>query len=163
MSEVHETHAVLIRPVSTEDAPHIQRTCWPEQPQSKVVVLLQRAEKLRKRRRGLGVVAIREGVIYGFGMLTLWPRAAEISDLVVSARFRGQGVGTAIIQFLTDAARDLNASIVEIGVALSNTRALKLYRRLGFRDYRTIQVDLGQGPEPVLYLEKELSSQRGRA
>ena len=85
------------------------------------------------------------------------------SDLVVNARFRGQGIGTAIIQFLTEAAHDLNATMVEIGVALSNTRALALYRRLGFRDRRTIQVDLGQGPEPVLYLEKELSPQRGRA
>ncbi len=163
MAQLRKMRDMLIRPVRTEDAPHLRRTCWPEHPQSEVAVLLQRAEKLRKKRRGLGVVAIREGVIYGFGMLTLWPRAAEISDLVVNARFRGQGVGTAIIQFLTDAARDLNASIVEIGVALSNTRALRLYRRLGFRDHRTIQVDLGQGPEPVLYLEKELSPQRGRA
>ncbi len=154
---------LLFRPARAEDAPRVQRTCWPEQPLGKVVTLLQRAEKLRKKRRGLGVVAVRDGVVYGFGMLTLWPRAAEISDLVVSARYRGQGVGTAIIQFLTEAAQDLNATIVEIGVALSNTRALALYRRLGFRDYRTIQVDLGQGPEPVLYLEKAFSSQQGQS
>ena len=162
MTQLRKMRDMLIRPVSTEDAPAIQQTCWPEQPLGKVATLLQRAEKLRKKRRGLGVVAIREGVICGFGMLTLWPRAAEISDLIVNARYRGQGVGTAIIQSLTEVARDLNATIVEIGVALSNTRALALYRRLGFRDHRTIQVDLGQGPEPVLYLEKELSPQRGR-
>ncbi len=163
MAQAQETHEILIRPVKAEDALNVQRTCWPEQPLGKVLTLLQRAEKLRKVRRGLGVVAVRDDMIYGFGMLTLWPRAAEISDLVVNARYRGRGVGTALIQFLTEAARDLNATMVEIGVALSNTRALALYRRLGFRDYRTIQVDLGQGPEPVLYLEKELRPLRGQA
>lgn len=163
MKQNRETRDLLIRPVRAEDAPNVHRTCWPEQPLDKVLTLLQRAEKLRKGRRGLGVVALRAEEVYGFGMLTLWPRAAEISDLVVNARFRGQGVGTAIIQFLTEAARDLNATVLEIGVALSNTRALALYRRLGFHDYRTIQVDLGQGPEPVLYLEKELSPQHSHA
>ncbi len=163
MFQEHANEGLLIRPACAEDAPSVQRACWPEQPLGKIATLLQRAEKLRKKRRGLGVVAVRDGGIYGFGMLTLWPRAAEISDLVVSARYRGQGIGTAIIQFLTEAACELNATAVEIGVALSNTRALRLYRRLGFRDRRTIQVDLGQGPEPVLYLEKELTPQQGRA
>ena len=50
----------------------------------------------------------------------------------------------------------MDAAVLEIGVALSNHRALDLYRRLGFHDHHTIQIDLGIGPEPVLYLEKSL-------
>ncbi len=163
MTQARETLKMVIRPANTQDVDSLQRACWPEQPLGKVATLLQRAEKLRRGHRGLAVVATREGTVYGFGMLTLWPRAAEISDLIVHARYRGQGVGTAIIQFLTAAAQDLNASMVEIGVALSNVRALALYRRLGFHDHRTIQLDLGGGPEPVLYLEKELSAQHSHA
>ena len=101
-------------------------------------------------------MAIRESVLCGFGLLTLWPRAAEISDLVVNAQYRGQGIGSAIITYLTETARDLQVRTLEIGVALSNPRALALYRRLGFTDHRTIDIDLGSGLETVLYLAKSL-------
>ena len=87
----------------------------------------------------------------------MWPRAAEISDLFVNAAYRSRGVGTEIILYLTEAARELNVSMLEIGVALSNPRARALYRRLGFVDERTLEIDLGCGPEPVLYLNKHLA------
>jgi ribosomal protein S18 acetylase RimI-like enzyme len=45
---------------------------------------------------------------------------------------------------------------VEIGAADSNPRALALYRRLGFRDSRRVLLELGSGPELVLYLSKTL-------
>lgn len=107
-------------------------------------------------RRGVALVAAADQLACGFGMLTIWPRAAEISDLIVTPALRGQGIGTQLITALTEAARGLNATVVEIGVALGNVRALQLYRRLGFREYRSVYLDLGAGPELVLFLKKSL-------
>jgi ribosomal protein S18 acetylase RimI-like enzyme len=148
--------AVMIRPVRLTDASSLQLMCWPERSLEGVTELLRRTQKLTRNRRGLGVVAVEEEVPCGFGLLSLWPRAAEISDLIVHPDYRSQGTGTLIIAFLTDAARAMRVHNLEIGVALSNPRALSLYRRLGFVDGRTLDLNLGCGPEPVLYLYKIL-------
>jgi ribosomal protein S18 acetylase RimI-like enzyme len=146
----------LIRPVHLSDAFSLHKMCWPDRPLQNVGKLLDRTQKLAFCRRGLGVVAIRDNVLCGFGMLTLWPRAAEISDLIVNPGYRDQGIGSMIIAHLTEAARNLHTQMIEIGVALSNPRALALYRRLGFTDHHVVEVDLGNGPETVLYLTKSL-------
>ena len=49
-------------------------------------------------------------------------------------------------------------ALVEIGVALSNPRAMALYQRLGFVEDRVINLDLGSGAEPVMYLKIALRS-----
>jgi len=153
----HTIHAI-IRPAQLVDADALRATCWPDRPLTSVSELIHRTEKMALRQRGLGVVAVYDGTPRGFGMLTVWPRAAEISDLIVNVDCRGQGIGTQIITYLTDAARSLKVETLEIGVALSNPRALALYRRLEFNDQRIIEIDLGLGPEPVLYLTKTLAA-----
>jgi ribosomal protein S18 acetylase RimI-like enzyme len=152
------TPYTFIRPVQRADADQLQQTCWPDRALDGITDLLARAEKLAQTRRGLGMVAIRDGIACAYGMLTLWPRTAEISDLIVAASCRGQGIGSQIITSLTETARYLNVSVLEIGVALSNPRALSLYRRLGFADHHTIKLDLGHGLESVLYLYKPLGT-----
>lgn len=148
--------SITIRAVTLDDASALQSACWPNRPHDAIVEFLQRIGKLKQHRRGGGFVAERDGVICGFGLLTLWPRTAEISDLIVAPAYRDQGIGSQIITHLTGHARRLHASIIEIGVAMSNPRALALYRRMGFYDHHTLQIDLGNGLETVLYLEKPL-------
>jgi len=149
---------VVLRPTHIHDAEELRKQCWPDRPPQAISTLLHRAEKLLAQRRGLGAVALWDDVICGFGMLTIWPQTAEISDLVVSPAHRSNGIGSEIIRFLAQHAAAMGASILEIGVACSNPRALALYRRLGFVDHHMIEVDLGNGPEAVLYLHKQLLS-----
>lgn len=92
----------------------------------------------------------------GFGQLTIWSRSAEISDLIVSEAWRNQGIGSAMIARLIESARSLAKNRVEIGVAARNQRALALYRRLGFREDRTLNLDVGDGLEPVMFLQLDL-------
>lgn len=157
---LHHTEApacVYLRPVELHDAAMLRHTCWPDRAIEDVAEFLQRIQKVRAHKRGIAVVAQHNCTVCGFGLLTVWPRAAEISDLIVTPGLRGQGIGSTIIAYLTDIAHDLHVSVLEIGGALSNPRALALYRRLGFSDRRIVQIELGTGPEPVLYLEKNLS------
>lgn len=148
---------IIIRPIAVDDAAALNTACWADLPRDVVVDLLRRAQKVADRRRGLAVTALWRDQPCAFAMLTLWSRCAEISDLVVSEPLRGRKIGTALIEYLSATARDLGATMLEIGAALSNPRAIALYRRLGFRDGRVITVELGSGPEPVLYLYRPIA------
>ena len=152
-----------IRPVTARDAADLQAACWPDWSIDAITELLHRAEGLTHRRRGLGVVATNESGILGYGQVTLWPRTAEISDLIVTPRSRSQGIGTSLIRYLMEQARAWQLPSVEIGVALSNPRALALYQRLGFQEDRVIHLDLGKGAEPVMYLVMPLDQSREQA
>ena len=46
---------------------------------------------------------------------------------------RGQGVGSALVEAVTDWARDRGAPRVYLGVTLTNWSAIRLYQRCGFR------------------------------
>jgi len=156
--KAHSLLVFALRPVQLTDAFALQRNCWPQRTLEQIGVVLQQAERLARQKRGLGVVAEQDGEACAFGLLALYPRAAEISDLIVSTELRGRGIGTALIAFLTHEAQRLGATCLEIGVAESNPRARALYQRLGFVEARAIQVDLGKGPETVWYLAKTLDT-----
>jgi ribosomal-protein-alanine N-acetyltransferase len=146
-----------MRPVRLSDAELLRDHCWPERSFAAVYQLVLRARQNALQGRGVGVV-VADGAtgIKGYGQLTLWPGCAEISDLVVAAAYRGQGIGTAMIQYLARAAREMHVSCVEIGATLSNTGAVALYRRLGFEDDHTVWLNLGEGKELVLFLRLNL-------
>ncbi|MCC7445947.1 MAG: GNAT family N-acetyltransferase [Anaerolineae bacterium] len=151
-----------LRPVSPRDAEALQETCWQNWSIEAVKDLLERVEGISKRSRGLGIVAYNDHTLLGYGQLTIWPRTTEISDLIVSAPYRSNGIGTAIICHLINKVRAWHLPQVEIGVAMSNPRAHELYLRLGFQQDRIINLDLGSGPEPVVYLTMNLESYKGR-
>jgi ribosomal protein S18 acetylase RimI-like enzyme len=149
----------MVRPVSLADAAPLHEACYAHTSLDAVRELLQRSLDLARRGRGLGLVAASCAEVYGYGQVTLWPRAAEISDLIVTAALRSQGIGTSIICGLLEQCTQAHVSKVEIGAALGNTRAIALYRRLGFRDERIIVLDLGDGPQPIIYLSMHLTNQ----
>jgi ribosomal protein S18 acetylase RimI-like enzyme len=145
-----------VRRVSPDDAAQLQQSCWANWPVEVVSEALERVEILAQQGRGFAVVACQGERILGYGQMTVWPRAAEISDLIVAPPYRDNGIGTALIGYLVDKVRTWHLPCVEIGAALSNPRALALYRRLGFKDARTIELDLGSGPETVVYLNLDI-------
>lgn len=153
--------ACEIRPVQWGDVEGLRARCWPERSVAQIQRLVSRALRLEQHHYGCGLVAVEAEGIAGYGQFTHWPRAAEISDLIVCAERRGQGIGTALIQSLVRQARERSAARVEIGVALNNPRALALYRRLGFSDNRIVQLDLNGERTPVLYLELAVESDLG--
>lgn len=151
---------IVIRPVQLSDAEPLHARCWSDRPASSIYQLVSRAKQIAQQGRGLGIVVTGNSryEILGYGQLTLWPRTAEVSDLIVMDSCRGQGIGTAMIQYLVRAAKEMHAPMVEIGVAYSNPGALALYRRLGFEDSHTIMLNLGDGLEEVLYLKLDLNT-----
>ncbi len=147
---------LTLRSVQPEDAPALRASCWPDLTPEDAESRVENLCRWQQRGRGQGVVATVNGQIIGTGQLMLWNRRGEISDLIVAPEWRGRGIGTVIIHHLLDAARDNHLDVVEIGVAEANPRALALYQRLGFRQSRRVILNLGAGPEPVIYLDYRL-------
>ncbi len=145
-----------IRPAVLTDAADLHQYCWHNRAEMLVERLLRRAVQHTSQRRGLGVVAEVNGAACAYGQFVRLPRCAEISDLIVTEALRGQGIGTAIIQYLVRYAASSGVRCIEIGAACSNPGAVLLYQRLGFREHRRLTADLGQGKEPVVYLKLEL-------
>ncbi len=146
---------IPLRLVRLTDASSLRTTCWPERTFESVYRFITRARQNASQGRGLSIVAVgNAGMIHGYGQFTLWPRCGEISDLIVTPDYRGRGIGTAIIQYLTRSAQEMNAECIEIGAFTSNTGAIALYRRLGFVDSHTQTIT--SDTEPVLYLRIKL-------
>ena len=144
------------------DAPALQTALWPQRACDEVTLHLSEIERRRQAGRAWAVLCEVHGRPTGFGQVARWGRRAEISDLVVAKGQRGQGVGSALIHCLLAIATREGFPAVEIGAALSNPRALALYRRLGFTDLRVQTVHLEAGPELVQYLVMPLEGHRLR-
>ena len=152
---------LTIRPVQLSDSKMLHTHLWQNREHNEIQDFIQRLLKFEVQKRGTGIVVLdnttSSEMILAYGQVTQWVKCAEISDLFVHPTYRGQGIGTAMIQYLTHHALAIQVNCVELGVAISNQRALALYRRLGFKDSYTLQLDLGQGTEPVLYLAIDLT------
>jgi GNAT superfamily N-acetyltransferase len=153
--------SIPMRPVRATDTDRLRANCWPNRTFLTIYNLVTRTIRNAADGRGLGLVVVGEDdVPLAYGQYTVWPTCTEISDLVVTEPLRGHGVGTALIQTLVKRAWASGTSAFEIGVAMDNSRAAALYRRLGFEDSHTVLMDLDRGKEKILFLRLETSNGR---
>ncbi len=94
--------------------------------------------------------------IIGNGQLIVYPSSsecatAECANLFVVSDYRGQGIGTALIELLTAVARHVGIYSLELGVTTDNPRAFALYQRLGFAEDRRLYLPDSQ---PFIILHK---------
>lgn len=88
-----------------------------------------------------GFVAEYSGVVVGIACLRLFPQLAdpqpyaELTELLVDAAYRRQGIGRALIQRLEAEARAGGATELVLMTAWRNTNAHAFYHSLGFRLY----------------------------
>jgi putative acetyltransferase len=133
---------VTIRPVRVEDTEAIWRITQQEGVIETILALpSDRIEQRRERLASLGLdehwfVAEADGEVIGLAGLTVGTGRLRHSGHVfvfVSREYRGQGVGTRLMETLLDVAdRWLLLRRVELTVVAENERAWRLYERLGF-------------------------------
>ncbi len=58
-----------------------------------------------------------------------------VSDLVVLVEYRGLGVGTKLLEYADNYAKEKNCKFVKITPLAKNSGAVDLYRKTGFIDY----------------------------
>ena len=148
-----------VRSLQPHDHDFLRSCCWPLRSEAEIDSLLTRAYDFREQQRGDGLVVREDDKAIAFGLLTIWPTVAEISDLIVQEACRSQGIGTQLIYALCDLALDVyGVQAIEIGVFLNNPRAYNLYERLGFVPHRTIKLQDGSPETTIVYLQKRHTS-----
>ena len=86
-------------------------------------------------RDGVALIAELDDRAVGFVFCVLGDRGrktAHITDLYVSPKHRGQGVGSALIAAVVEPAREAGLDHVSLEVTIRNSEARRLYERLGF-------------------------------
>ena len=85
-----------------------------------------------QRRRGTWVAEV-DGRVVGFaGLLIHSPEEGEVEPVTVSAPYRSQGIGSALVEHIVEEARKAGVRFLSVRPAVRNERALSLYVRLGF-------------------------------
>jgi ribosomal-protein-alanine N-acetyltransferase len=81
----------------------------------------------------LGFAAVLKGEVVGYSTCWVIGETCEIHRIGVSKRFQGRGIGRRILEKTIEECRKRKVKEVFLEVAEDNGRALKLYRRLGFK------------------------------
>lgn len=71
---------------------------------------------------------------FGFS-LEFHGRDAFVDELYLRASHRGRGIGTQVINFLSDVCRELGIQALHLEVERDNTIAQGVYRKAGFADH----------------------------
>ena len=72
---------------------------------------------------------------------TISNKRVYLSRLIVKEDFRQKGIGTKLIQHITNIAKELNYEEISVGVDLDNYKALKLYVNNGFKTIILVDKD----------------------
>jgi ribosomal-protein-alanine N-acetyltransferase len=75
----------------------------------------------------------KEKKIIGFGILSIATSECEILNIAIATDHRRQGLGFFLLEHLLDFARQRGVRKAYLEVRISNTAALKLYERAGFK------------------------------
>ncbi len=102
-----------------------------------------------------GVVAEDGGDIIGYGGITVAADSADIENVAVAEPFRCCGAGTAIIAELLKTARARGVKKVFLEVRVSNSAAMRLYLKSGFKGVYARTRYYSDG-EDCLVMAKEL-------
>lgn len=101
-----------------------------------------------------------DGVVLGYGILSIAVGEAHVLNVCVSPAFQGCGHGRQLMLGLSHIARRRDAERMYLEVRPSNGRAIALYRSLGFREIgrRPRYYPAAAGREDALVMTMELPS-----
>lgn len=106
----------------------IEEECFPKEPWSfKMLASSFETETF------CGILAEDGGEIIGYGGITVAVDEADIDNVAVTEPYRRSGVGTAIIAELVRVAKERGAKKVFLEVRVSNSAAMELYLKNGFK------------------------------
>ena len=119
---------IIIRRISEEDIPavaQIELSCFSEPWSEKSLSLLTDG-------RGVGFVALVDGIIVGYGGMMTVLDEGQITNIAVLPEFRRLGLGRSLVQALQKYAKSNEFSLLSLEVRESNIPAISLYEVCGW-------------------------------
>ncbi len=102
-------------------------------------------ECLKKNLYLRGLALIQEGNVAGYALLSFtWSNEAGgisllIDEAYITPRYQGQGLGSLLFKFVEDEYKNI-AKRIRLEVTSSNSSAIRLYKRLGYEEFRYLQM-----------------------
>lgn len=106
----------------------MEKECFPKEPWSYKMLVSSFGEDSFH-----GVLAEDGNEIAGYGGITVAADCADVANLAVTSIYRNSGIGTAILDGLIEIARGLGVKKVFLEVRVSNSTAMLLYLKHGFK------------------------------
>jgi [ribosomal protein S18]-alanine N-acetyltransferase len=73
-----------------------------------------------------------ENQVAGFIVARLYAEELHVNNVAVRPEFRGQGIGSALLQMTLEQAQERGAKMAQLEVRAGNAEAQKLYQKCGF-------------------------------
>ena len=106
----------------------MEKECFPLEPWS-----FQMLASSFEEESFFGVLAEDGGEIIGYGGITVAADSADIDNVAVTEAYRRSGVGSKLIAKLVEVAKKQGAKKVFLEVRVSNSVAMQLYLKNGFK------------------------------
>lgn len=106
----------------------MEKECFPKEPWSYQALVSSFSSNTF-----YGVVYEDEGEILGYGGITIAADSADIDNIGVSEAYRRGGKGGAIMEALSEEAKNRGVKKLFLEVRVSNVPAMSLYLKMGFR------------------------------
>lgn len=106
----------------------IEKECFPLEPWS-----FQMLASSFESEAFYGVIAEDGGEVAGYGGITVASDSADIDNIAVTEQYRNSGVATSILNRLIEEAQKRDVKKVFLEVRVSNTPAMSLYLKEGFK------------------------------
>ncbi|WP_139905661.1 ribosomal protein S18-alanine N-acetyltransferase [Clostridium thermarum] len=78
------------------------------------------------------VVAVKDGIVVGFGGMWIIIDEAHITNIAVHPEFRGFGIGSMLVDALMNICKIEGVTAATLEVRVSNFKAINLYKKFGF-------------------------------
>lgn len=105
-----------------------------------------------KSSRSVCYVARTKGRLVGYAVCWLVPGELHIGNLAIDVPLRRQGIGSRLLSKLLGLAREKGVERVTLEVRVSNTMAISLYHKFGFKDVAIIRNYYGSEDEDALVM-----------
>lgn len=129
----------------------LEKECFPKEPWSfRMLASSFEMENFH------GLLAEEDGEVIGYGGMVVSMDVADIANIAVTEQYRSGGVGGAILDELTETARRGGALKIFLEVRVSNSPAMSLYLKHGFKGVYARTRYYSDG-EDCLVMAKELS------
>jgi len=97
-------------------------------------------QEILKGEKALSFLVYSDGNPIGMSIIEFKEKVAIIESLFVMEQYRNQGVGKSLLEFAKKEAKVRECGVMFINVLIENVKAKKLYKELGFNDFRTTLV-----------------------
>jgi len=99
-------------------------------------------------------VAEKNNQIIGYVIIkTMFPKNAKLISIAVHPDHQSQGIGTKLIKKAINKTKDLGARKINLEVRKTNKKAIKFYRKLGFKKTK-IKKNYYRDGENAVYMKK---------